>query len=611
MKRICSFTTFGAAMLALMISAASARAQAPAALNQAPKDAQLVLVIPNLQSFSDKLANLKDQLNLPAPAMDDLLGEFKAEFGMDNGFDDNGSMLVVVEDLATALANGTQPAYVMLIPVTDYAAFIGNFNGQADGGLTALTMPGGQPGFAKQVGGFAVLSPDEIAVESYTPGNDAAGYATKAGKLGGDYLSSGDAALFIDIEAMAPALKPVVAGMLDQAEMQAEMMEQQGFPESQTQSMKMMAQVYGAIADVVLDGADSLVKTFDLNDTGIGFTVAMQTKPGSELARLFPGGSADASQLLAMLPDNPYVFASAIDARAVDFVGLIQKFLGAVPDEGPMVGMVAIYKDMMPMLEQMNGVSSVMYPPDQDAMMAGGFMNALTVYTVKDAAAFVEAQKVYMQKLNGLSVPMGLPMDGGDPPVMTFTTSYTENALEIEGVQVDQYQMQTNFPPEAMMEMGEMAGFMQMFAGGYNGYVATKGDKVIMTTALDPQLVTAGLAAADAAGGLGSAGPIAKERPAAIPPSGVMENYLSISGVAQTVNAFMGMMGMEPIQPPADLAPIAAGAGAADNGLAFRLYLPVDTIKFIADTAMQMQGAMMGPPPQGGGPGGPPPAPFN
>ena len=199
---------------------------------------------------------------------------------------------------------------------------------------------------------------------------------------------------------------------------------------------------------------------------------------------------------------------------------------------------------------------------------------------------------------------------------MTYVTTYTENALQIDGVRVDQFQMSMNMPPEVMAQMAQAGPMAAMMMGGmnYQGYMAAKGNYVIATTVLDPQVVTKALAAVDQDSGIGAAGPIAQMRDAALPPDCMMEGYLSIDGLAQTANNFViPMFGMQPIQVPDDVPPLSLAAGIEDSGLAKRIYLPKASLKFIAETVMNMQTQMQqgGPGGPGGYPGGTQPPPFN
>jgi hypothetical protein len=189
-------------------------AEVPAALSQAPQDAQLVFIVPSMSQFSGKLAMLNQNLGLDIPELADALGTFKAETGIGDGMNDTGSAMLVIHDLATAIDTGEEPDILLILPVTDYAAFVAGFQEEgaapAGAGVTQVTMPDGQAGFARESGGYAILGNKEDAVANFTPGGDAGVIGGRVGSLGAKSLSESDAAVYIDLEALAPSLMPKI-----------------------------------------------------------------------------------------------------------------------------------------------------------------------------------------------------------------------------------------------------------------------------------------------------------------------------------------------------------------------------------------------------------------
>ena len=140
----------------------------------------------------------------------------------------------------------------------------------------------------------------------------------------------------------------------------------------------------------------------------------------------------------------------------------------------------------------------------------------------------------------------------------------------------------------------------------YRGYVASKDNQVLISTSADPQSVTNALKVVADGSGIGSSGAIADQRQNILTPNPAMEMYLSLGGIADMANLFVGMMGMPPIEVPADLPPVAISMSAEGDAMSGRMYVPSSSVRFIIDTAMEMQ-AGMGGGPGGGAPGGPAP----
>lgn len=608
------------AMAATLAVAGPASAQ-NSPLDQLPQGADAVFVVPDLSALSEELANLKQALNLPMPELDDALGALKQSTGMVNGVDDDGAALLVLPDLAAAMAEDREPNFLLLMPVADYNAFVANFGAQQAEGVAALTMPGGQSGFAKESGGYAVLGQSQDIVKGYTAGNAAAGVATKIGALGQTYLGEGDAYFYADLEKLGPTLTPKIQEAIDGM---VQMLEQGAMGMSDPMAVnnaKAVYSLYGAAAKAVVNDSTGVLAALDLSDKGVAFTYALAFKPGSSLASTFPGNK-NGDVGLAQLPEQPYIAAASIDAKAINLGQLYGQLAEAMPAEAN-PGMPDP-KLWLPLVQKVNSLAMAFYAPNEMAMMNNALLNTISVIEVDDGPAYVGTFKSYINAMNGMEIPLpqpaaAAPADGvegqpvepaapmGEPQKIVYTSSYTDKALELDGTPVDQFELRTQLPPEMINSMGPAGGFMQAFTN-YTGYVAAKGNKVIVTTLPDPQLVTKGFQTMANGGGLGTAGALTKVRDEALPPNPAMQTYISVSGIAQTANTFLQMFGQPPLQAPADLPPIAAGLGIEGESVAFRQFFPLETVKFIVDTGTSFMGMMGGPgaPPEGPQ-GGPPP----
>src|SRR4029077_7245920 len=74
-----------------------------------------------------------------------------------------------------------EPSVVVLMPVSDYKAFIGNFAGATtEGDITSVTFPkSGKPGFVAQWGDYAAMSPNKSSVTKKPAGLEVTGLAAK------------------------------------------------------------------------------------------------------------------------------------------------------------------------------------------------------------------------------------------------------------------------------------------------------------------------------------------------------------------------------------------------------------------------------------------------
>ncbi len=598
---------------------AVARAQAQAAeapltavLDQAAAGAEVVVVVPSMSRLSQKIATFGSDtgLDAQAPDLNDALGAFKRQMGFIEGVDDDGAMLVVIGGLSESINamlddndRQAEPTVSLLVPVSDYAAFVQQLGGtpapgagEADAQATAITF-NHNSGFARKLGGYAVLGDSVEAVQAYAPAEQGRAMTADLGQLVSRYLTGGDALILVDVAALAPSL----TAALDKARAQMDQLDPADMGDrggNWAGMVKPIVNLYERGARIAVNGTEKLVLSLDLAEAGLGLTAATQMKADSELAGFFkpapgndaaPGnaGGKSAAGLLASLPDQPYLYAAAVDTKAFNLAAIIDKVNDALGDAGE-AGIFTFARESFDMFKQTRGMASVFYAPEPAALMTGGFFNTLSAYEVADAQGFLGRYQGMVEKMGEVKIEMPAMQAGEPAQEISYNTTYTDNALVIDGVEVDQFQINTVLPPAMMQQFGPMA--MVMGNAGYGGYVAAKGDTVLMTTVIDPQLITKGLNAADAADGIGSAGAIADLREQALPPAPFMEAYLSLGGIAQTANPFLLMLTAngQQIEVPADLPPMAFGAAAKDDGVAWRMFIPTDLVTFSVDTAERL-----------------------
>lgn len=565
-----------------------------AIFDMAPADAELVIVVPSLSGLSEKIAATGDTtgLNAYAPDMNDALASFKRQMGFLEGVDDDGSMVVTITGLAKALEeelagrSAPEPTAILLVPVSDYKTFTAQLGGDPAADVTAIKFDSNS-GFAREMNGYAVLGETVEIVNGYTAGKQGKALIDKLSDLPTHYLKSSDAMVYLDMAPLADGLNLAVDKSLDEFKKEFNR-EASQLPASITGGVEGAMEAYADFAHTLINGGDSVLFGLDVTEAGIGMTCAMQMKKDSDLAGFFTPDSNDkltAASLLASLPDQPYIYAASLDAESIALDGLVDKIIKAMEGDGEAQdNIMAMYAGSFESLKDTRGVASVFYAPQPSAMMTGGFFTSLTVYDVADADAFIKLQKENYAKLAGTKIEIPAMQEGQPASNITFESTFTDKALVIDGVDVHQYQVKVVLPAEMMQQFGSAAMFMGN--SGTTGYIAGKGNKVLVSTVTDPQLITSGLKALDAADGVGAAGILAELRQTALPPDPAAEAYFSVAGLVQTINPFLPMISpnSKPLELPADLAPVAYAASAKDTGLAMRCFIPSSLISFGIDT---------------------------
>lgn len=579
----------------LLVSSPWAMAQqAPAVLDAVPANAEIVVVVPSLSGLNQKLAGLNAALGNNVPWMNDTLGELKRNTGMLNGVNDSGSVAVVMSGLIESIDNDAdEPPFVLLVPVSDYNAFIGNFNTQpAADGLTPVELQQGQSAFVRQVQGYAVLGADRDVVKNYTAGSAGQALFNKTGKLGGNAAGKSDVLLLVDLNQLGPKLLPKVNQSLDEAIAMYE-----SNPELAGDTpvdVRVVLGLYKRVLGSLLQGTDMAVMGLDVTELGVGLSYAAQFKQGSEIASFIKPTTGSAAAILSLSADSPYFFASSQNYGSVD----MPRILGLIKDTTRQVApKFAGFVDLsVAMMEGAQGATAVYYPGQMG--LGGGLFNGVTVIKATDGAAYMNGYRSFLDKLKQTRVPLDVPgqlQEGQAPAEMAFFTQYNANTTTVEGVAIDQYELRYDFPPAMMQEMGQM-GQLMMMAGlsAQRGYVANVDNHVIITSTTDLPTLTQAIKTVREGKGLGQNQGITQVRQQ-LTPNPQFESYLNVGTLASFGLNMAAMFGQQlDVKVPANMAPVGYAISLGDNGASARVFVPMDVIKFTKDLTVMFAPMIMG-----------------
>ena len=558
-----------------------------AAFDQAPANAQVVIVVPNLKKLSDDLAQWQQATGVPAPRLKNLLATLKQQMHISAGLNDAGSLMLVIPDIQTAFADPQAPGMLILVPVADYNAFVKSLasSGSPQAGVTALKLPGGKPAYARQVGGYAVISPNEQVVKQYAAGHQGAAMIRQAGAVGAKAIGSCDIGLYVDVQAISPAAIP----MIDQglAQMEANIAGGRSGMGRQAAEDAAALKLYGQAVKAVLRQSKALVSTIDIKSQGVAMSDVLQAKPNTEITRLFPGGAGNLTgKLLNELPNASYLFAASYDLKAIDLSRLVDLVVSSMPANSPVLPMLKLMQQQSgAMLGVVNGSAGVILAPSQQGMMSGGLIRGINLYDTSDSKTFLAKNNAYVKSLDGKSFDITPPNNNKPAEKIGFSTSYTAHADTVEGQSVDQYQIKMNLPANMPQNISPL--LMLMGGTGYTGYITALGNDVIQTTSADKDLLKQGLAAMKQKRGLGSKADIKSLRKQ-LPAHLAMESYLSLSGIAKTANLFLPLLRVPPIPVPKNVSPIASGMGIDQNAIQYTLFVPNESTSFVVSTAQRL-----------------------
>lgn len=629
--------------LVLFVAPVQAETSLPSVYEKIPTDTSVAIVIPNVSKLNEKVASLNKTLDLGIPQMNDLLGTLTRELKV-QGANNDGSLAILIPNAAilVSLPDGQRHSAMMfMVPVSDYRAFVEGFKGDAGVAVTKIDLPDPQPIFCRDVGGYALIGPVKHMIEAYKPGN-AAAMAKSAGTVGTKYLASSDASIMINMSTIAPLALPMMAmGLQTMQEQLKNQPEGVDVEADVFELVKAIAMAAGESASAFVRDTSVIVIGADLSKQGVGFTLAAQFKPESQMAKVFTNGGG-ASTALSRLSPGAYSTASAMSMKGIDAKLLMNELKSRLPEvEGDKKHwMTELIDASMPMIERTKANASVNYSAGAGGGLGGGMGRGVSVIETTDGAGYVKAFRESMDTVNKIEIPIPMELlqglqgglggfgaannrNGGafvgapriplapvfnvappsrpgstqpkskkGPPVLTFSATYIQNASKVGDISLDQYHMTVNIPPELLAgnPMGPM--MMAMGATGASGYIAHKGDMVVITTAPDPNLAQTALDAVDKNDGFGTKGTIADIRKNNLPPKTVMESYMNMATSLQMISAVMTMMTGKAIDVPPKLPPIASGVGVVDSGIAVRAYLPMPVIMTTKDVLSQLMTQM-------------------
>ncbi len=555
----------------------AALAQTPA-LDRVPAGTPVIVSVPSLAKLDAGYAQILKTFEVEPD--EGPLAEFNLHEVMAlDGLNKEGSLALAImaRDEGAEDAAGGEPPMVMVVPVSDYAKFVAAGGGDPKAPITEWTpeFAGGEPAYCKNLGnGFAAVGPDQDLLESFT---GATGNGPAHMKLvGANGRAVMDASLFTfiaDIQANATKIKEALAETKQTLEQVAQMGGQAGVGPT-------IAMIDGLSETLTRDGSAGLMG-FNAGASGVTLHLAGQFKEGSQTAGYF-NAKGKAGALLERVPNQPYLFATAMDCAAPGlkqvFKNVMNQYAKADPEGAKAMGLTGAF---LKTVDTFDGMAFTMGTPP--AMMGGGlFTNTSAYVRTRDAAGYAAAIKEAMTSMNGKTIPP-----------FTYQTSYKPGAKTVGGVSVDEWSMRMEADQNDPAAQQAAMGLMMIYGaeGGPSGFLAPADGGAVMTYSMNTQLLEQALGAAKGGGLATDAG--VKGVSGSLPTDRTIEGYV---GVKSLLEMFMGMAaimgGAAPeLEIPPDLPPIGFGGTTTDGGVRLVVFAPTQvltTIKQAADAGENM-----------------------
>ena len=594
MKRT-RFPAAAAACVAVLLAFTATRADV---LEQLPSDSLVVLKVNNLKATSDKVAKLANDLGIAqmAPPMADPLGFLQQQVKMTNGVNTAG-------DLGFAYLNAEQfggdweKAVVILIPVTDYKAFLGNWpDAQTDGEVSQVKMGNHEePGFVSNWGSYAALSPKREVV------------ATKPAKVGIKFpavsskeLNSKDAILVANFKTLGPMLQPKLRENREKwlAEMERGMA---GDPQSAKFAPVAKAVVNQAlnIADGFLGSTDAALYGVSLTNDGILTSLVAEFKPDTYAGNLVSRAKNSTDLKLQGLPPGKYLFfgGSISDPESTSkcLDDLAQPILREILAMGPEWKAAQDYYDGLKMYVGASTGSSVGLMAPSGALGAESLIQGVNIQR-GSGKQMLEGYKKMMESQQALMTALGVPAE-------QMKMTYTANAKTVAGVTFDAMKTDMNLDPNDP-NSAQVRQFMNMLYGpdGANVMLGLLDEKtLIQAIGLKDEALTSVVTAAK--GGQSPLTDLPNVRSVAgnLPKNNVAIFFVPVDEIVNTGLNYAKQFGVPvQIQLPPDLPPIGFAAASEGTAMRFDTFIPSQLVQSLVAAGMQAAMQMQG----GGGGGG-------
>ncbi len=545
--------------------ASHASAELPGVLDLIPAGSMAGVVAPSLSAMDLQTVNLFTSVGMPVLMTP---SQMFAQAGFANGIDMERSIGVAI---VPGPMDGDEPPMAIFLPTTDANAFLNQFDAEdIGGGVFSFDMDKDHI-FAKPIGnGYLILGPMEDVISGFQP--QAGNKAAHSKMMGSNAMAAAEASMAFGFVNLA-ALEPMMADKWDEFREEAA----EGFAEGMAQNPmanitdeqieEMSGQLVDLAEQMVNDGMYG-VMGLQVGSMGIGAQFAVDFEPGSESANMFHK-TGDSGSLLAKLPAQPFIFASAFDmtcggtAELMEFAKSMQAMTGMGEDQ---------MHGLMGMIDNATGGASALYP-SQGGLMGGLFTGMVNYTRVSNAGEYLDR--------------MGELAEGG----AAMAPSLTRNETQIDGHSVHGWSMSMPMDPNnpAAMQMMQVS---QMLFGGQmmQGYMVESDGGIYQTMSKNAAVVQSVLNRGNDT--LAGSAAIAQVREF-LPGPAAAEGYFGFGAVYDMVSPFAAMMGMQ-IQTavPADLPPIGASIAVGNGGMRSGFFAPAPVLRVGANLAMEIQASM-------------------
>ena len=579
------------------------------ALEQVPADALAVVRLKSLAGLDGKVAKFANQVGLDqmAPEFATPLASFKQQIGATEGVNDEGDLAVALmavdpaDQQAARDAGGddTPVMPVILVPVTDYQAFLANYpDGETDGDVTTVEMgENGDLAYVAKRGDYAAISPIQSMVAA------APTDAISFGGMAAEQLKDRDAVLLANMprlrEALAPALEEGRQKVMDEMDERLAA-ESSGNPDLEAFTPAIKAAVGQGldVAEAFLRDGENAVIGLDLDDAGLHSVVLAEFKPDSYLGGVFGSLKGTTESLVKGLPAGDYLMFGGSALPRETLTKLIKDIAGPIVEEVKKVDdpkgqtVVGFYDSALKASGAVESSTVGLLAPSK---MFGQSAILQQVQIARgDVATLKTATRELFEKQQEAMALFA-------PPEARMTVDYQENVETVAGVQFDAVTVEPapGGDPQAVQQQQQLLGILYGPQGNRT-LIGEAGGVLLSLTGLDDAAIETVVASVkedkdnltDMLGMDETVGELPDER--------LMAFYIPLDKWVSAGAKVAGPMMPVQVQVPANLPPIGSAISSEGASLKAETFVPTKLIQALVTTGMQAQQQMGGGGPNGG-----------
>lgn len=601
MKRSKNVALIALAWVLAMAGAASAQV-----MKQVPASALVVLKVNNLDATNKKVANLAALLGLQQmlPDAADPLSAFLKHIGAPNGVNRDGDLAFAYINPAVSNAE-QQQSMLLLIPVSDYSQFIGNFaDAKPDGDLTQVHFDQtGELTYVAHWGDYAAASPSRsIVATAPTDIIQVDGLAAKE-------LDAKDVIVIANFKAMRSKMLQGIDQARTSAPPAIDQMIQQILRMQNLNATK-LAPVAKVVVSQCLDiaqkfaqGADDACLSVNLSGDGVATTLSCQFEPASSVAQYLADIKNTDDSFLTGLAAGKYLLYGGSAGPTAELNKAVADFLtpveASITDLGPDYSSLNDWLNAAQKMSAASGSATfgLLCPSAQPG--AGPLVQFVNIRQ-GDAKTMLDEYRQMADAQQASMKALGLGQAAG-------AQTFTRDSKTVDGVSFDEMKSQMNFNGQNPGQMQAMQLISMIYGPqGPDAFTGIANDNNLLTVmGLDDAGISAAIAAVKAGDDPLAKVPTTKAVAAQLPTDRFGAVYIPLDLWASTGFGYAKMFGIDMgVTMPENLPPL--GITFSTDGPAVRVdsYMPSQLLQAMAAAGMQVYIKTQTPqqPPPGGAP---------